>query len=149
MNDGFFAEVHLVFASLGEPAGLEPSLPVTLTEARVAFGHGDLDGAGETGPVPSAGVTETVGLFAAWAGAAAVAVPPRRPPSRCTRSVRRRPVPRRAPRAARAGTTSPTAVRAGSLGARRPRQAFPDVHLFRLHPAPRGCAAPPHTRAGP
>jgi hypothetical protein len=57
---GFVVEVHVVFAPLSDPASVEPSLPVTFTEARV----------------PSVTVTSTVmAAFFAAARADAVDVP--------------------------------------------------------------------------
>lgn len=68
---GFVVEVHVVFAPLSDPASVEPSLPVTFTEARVPSVT-----VTSTGPsksaflVPSAGVTVMAAFFAAaWADA--------------------------------------------------------------------------------
>jgi hypothetical protein len=71
---GFLAEVHRVLASLNVPASVEPSLPVTLTEASVppvtVTSTGSVNAAF---PVPSAGLTETTGSFAALGDAVVLA----------------------------------------------------------------------------
>jgi hypothetical protein len=147
---GFLADVHLVLAALNEPASVEPSLPVTFTDASVPSVTVTSTGFAKSAfLVPSAGVTETVGLLAAaFADAAGVAVPSKTPAE-----------PLHPLSTAAAGTTpsAPSTPR---------RDHFPDrcwdrfdmcetptaglswiYHLVRMHAAPRVCADPLKGRA--
>jgi hypothetical protein len=85
---GFFVEIHFVFVSLHDPASVEPSSPVTFTEARVPSVTVTSTGAVKSAlVVPFAGVTVTTAfLVAARADAVAPceasAGPPPHPVSR-------------------------------------------------------------------
>src|SRR5437764_7028372 len=75
---GFLSDVHLVLAALSEPASVEPSFPVTVTDASVPSVTVTSTGSAKSAfLVPSAGVTERVGFFAvARADTPALAVVP-------------------------------------------------------------------------